>query len=559
MKQYTTDAIIIGGGATGAGIARDLSMRGIRCVLVEKDDIASGTTGRNHGLLHSGARYAVNDLESARECIEENRILKSIARHCIEETGGLFVTLPEDDPTYQNKLLQGCKFAGIKAEEITALHALEIEPNLTPYAMSVIKVPDGTIDPFRLSASNILDARERGAVILTHTAVTGVITRSGRVTGVKCVNTRGEPCEIHGEILINASGVWGQQICSMAGIELKMFPSKGSMLIIDYRTNRVVVNRCRPPADGDIVVPGDTVSLIGTTSRKIDYSKIEELTVDDDEINVLLEDGEKLIPNIKKTRSLRAYCGVRPLVALSGEITGRDISRGIVLVDHRERDGMDGFITIAGGKLMTYRLMAEMASDLVCKKLSVRKKCTTHKVPLPGSEKKAQHKKTMKVFTGIPDSVVGSTLYRHGQRVHGILKKDRKNYRLICECEMVTEGEVAYALQNLNVQNIVDLRRRTRIGMGPCQGELCAYRAAGLFHEYGSTSPLESAGLLKDFLEERWKGIKPVLWGDGLRESEFTYWIYQGLFGLGDIDFSAGDGENDSNDNKDTEEGNKKP
>lgn len=101
-------------------------------------------------------------------------------------------------------------------------------------------------------------------------------------------------------MVINASGVWGQHICNLADIELQMFPSKGSMLIIDYRTNRVVVNRCRPPADGDIVVPGDTVSLIGTTSRKISYDKIEELTVNDDEIDVLLEDGEKLIPNVKK-------------------------------------------------------------------------------------------------------------------------------------------------------------------------------------------------------------------------------------------------------------------
>src|SRR5208337_3662552 len=92
MRRVETDVIIIGGGATGAGTARDLSMRGIKCVLVEKNDLASGTTGRNHGLLHSGARYAVKDLESARECIRENNILKKIARHCVEDTGGLFVT-----------------------------------------------------------------------------------------------------------------------------------------------------------------------------------------------------------------------------------------------------------------------------------------------------------------------------------------------------------------------------------------------------------------------------------------------------------------------------------
>jgi glycerol-3-phosphate dehydrogenase len=184
---------------------------------------------------------------------------------------------------------------------------------------------------------------------------------------------------------------------------------------------------------------------------------------------------------------------------------------------------------------MTYRLMAEMATDLTCKKLKIKKRCTTHKVPLPGSEKRSSTKKRIKQFTGISQSVVGSTFYRHGERVYNILKREKKNYGLICECEMVTAGEIEYALKNLHVKDLVDLRRRTRIGMGPCQGELCAYRAAGLFVEFGSALPDEVNRMFIDFLEERWKGIKPVLWGDSLRESEFTYWIYQGLFGLGDL------------------------
>lgn len=536
MNNIETQAIIIGGGATGAGTLRDLTLRGIRSVLIEKNDIASGTTGRNHGLLHSGARYAVKDLESAMECIAENRILKKIARHCVEDTGGLFVTLPEDDPSYHGKLLESCKFAGIPARELSIKEALELEPNLNTNILSAIRVPDGTIDPFRLASANILDSTERGGKVFTHCDVISLIKEGDAVKGVRCYDrVRGEEFEVRGEIVVNAAGVWGQHICSLAGVELKMFPSKGSMVIIDYRINNIVVNRCRVPSDGDIIVPGDTVSIIGTTSKKIEYGEIERLIVDDDEIEVLLADGEKLIPNVSKTRVLRAYCGVRPLVDITGDIKGRDISRGIVLVDHEERDSVGGFITIAGGKLMTYRLMAQMTANLVAKKLKVKKKCTTHKNPLPGSEKKIQPMKQIKKFTGISSSVTGSTLYRHGQRVHNILTKDRKNYGLICECEMVTAGEIEYALKNLNVKDIVDLRRRTRIGMGPCQGELCSYRAAGLFVEFEAAGAEESNIMLRDFLEERWKGIKPILWGDALRETEFTYWIYQGLFGLGDI------------------------
>lgn len=533
MKKIETQAVIIGGGATGAGTLRDCALRGIKAILVEKNDLASGTTGRNHGLLHSGARYAVKDRESAVECIAENRILRNVAHHCIEDTGGLFVTLPGDDPAYHDSLLASCADAGIKCREISVSQAREIEPNVNPNIVRALTAPDAVVDPFRLTASNVLDARERGAGVYTHTEVVRLIRQGTRIAGVECYDKAArETFEIYAPVIINAGGVWGQKICQTADIELRMFPSKGSMVIIDYRINNVVVNRCRPPSDGDILVPGDTVSLIGTTSKKIPYDKIDETVVDEDEIEILLADGEMLVPNLSATRVLRAYCGVRPLVAVQGREYGRDISRGIVLIDHHERDGLDGLITIAGGKLMTYRLMAEMTVDMVGKKLGNGKPCRTHEIPLPGSEKRVPPKRKVKQFSGIDESVVGSTHFRHGERIHRILGEKTENYGLICECEMVTAGEVQYALQNLEVKDIVDLRRRTRVGMGPCQGEICSYRAAGLFEELTSAKGEQATDMLIDFLEERWKGIRPVLWGDALRETEFTYWIYQGLFGI---------------------------
>ncbi|MFH1135374.1 MAG: anaerobic glycerol-3-phosphate dehydrogenase subunit A [Pseudomonadota bacterium] len=534
MKSLETDVIVIGGGATGAGVLRDCALRGVASVLIEKNDFASGTSGRNHGLLHSGARYAVKDLESAAECISENNILKKIAHHCVEDTGGLFVTLPGDDPGYHAQLIVGCRDAGIPCQEIEVKEALKLEPHLHPGIKRALKVPDATIDPFRLTASNVLDAVEHGAKALTHAEVTGLILRGPQIVGVRCLDlATEEEFEVFGRVIINASGVWGQKICEMAGVQLKMFPSKGSMVIIDYRVNNVVVNRCRPTADGDIIVPGDTVSLIGTTSKQVPYDQIENLYVDDDEIEILLADGEKLIPNVSQTRVLRAYAGVRPLVAVSGKTHGRDLSRGIVLVDHQDRDGLSGLISIVGGKLTTYRLMAEMAADLAVRKLGLTVPGQTAQLPLPGSEKRMAPRKKFKHFSGISESIVGSTHFRHGERVHDILQSDPGNYALVCECEMVTAGEVRYALEKLNVRDIIDLRRRTRVGMGPCQGELCSYRAAGLFSELGRATGEEASQMLFDFLEERFKGVKPVLWGDALREIEFTYWLFQGLFGLG--------------------------
>ncbi|VTM97752.1 Anaerobic glycerol-3-phosphate dehydrogenase subunit A [Raoultella planticola] len=525
------DVIIIGGGATGAGIARDCALRGLRVTLVERHDIATGATGRNHGLLHSGARYAVTDGESARECISENRILRRIARHCIEPTNGLFITLPEDDLAWQQTFISACQQAGIETRQLSPAEALRIEPTVNPTLLGAVQVPDGTIDPFRLTAANMLDAREHGATILTGCEITGLIRRGERVCGVEFYDhQQRERRTLYAGVVVNAAGIWGQRIAEYADLRIAMFPAKGSLLILDHRINRQVINRCRKPADADILVPGDTISLIGTTSEHIPYDEIDDNRVTTAEVDTLLREGEKLAPILGRTRVLRAYSGVRPLVASDDDPSGRSVSRGIVLLDHAERDGMEGFITITGGKLMTYRLMAEWATDAVCRKLGNSVPCSTADTPLPGSTEPPEV--TVKKIISLPAPLRGSALYRHGDRTPAWLGDTRQHRSLICECEMVTAGEVQYAVENLAVNSLLDLRRRTRIGMGTCQGELCACRAAGLLQRFNITTPAQSLTQLSDFLNERWKGVQPIAWGDALRESEFTRWVYLGLCGL---------------------------
>lgn len=528
---FESDVIIIGGGATGAGIARDCALRGLRAILVERDDIATGATGRNHGLLHSGARYAVTDPESARECISENQILRRIARHCIEPTSGLFITLPEDDLLFQDTFVDACSHAGITTERLTPAQALRLEPSVNPALLGAVKVPDGTVDPFRLTAANMLDARERGAQIHTGCEVIGLTRQGAQVQGVTVYHRpSGETRQFCAPVVVNAAGIWGQKIAEYADLRVRMFPAKGSLLIFDHRINQHVINRCRKPADADILVPGDTISLIGTTSMHVDYKDIDDNRVTAEEVDILLREGEKLAPRMATTRILRAYSGVRPLVASDDDPSGRNVSRGIVLLDHAARDGLEGFITITGGKLMTYRLMAEWATDAVCRKLNHRATCTTASVPLPGSRDSTEN--TLKKIISLPAPLRGSAVYRHGDRTPTWIGNSRLHRSLVCECEAVTAGEVLYAVENLGVKNLLDLRRRTRVGMGTCQGELCACRAAGLLQRYHINTPMQSLDQLSDFLNERWKGVQPVAWGDALRESDFTRWVWLGLCGL---------------------------
>ncbi len=538
-KDY--DVIIIGGGATGAGTARDCAMRGLRTILIERLDFTAGATGRNHGLLHSGARYAHTDPESAVECIKENIILKRIARHCIEETGGLFVSLPEDGLDYHAAFIEDCRKAGISAEELDPTEALRIEPSVNPAIIGAVKVPDGSIDPFRLTTANVMAARMNGADIMTYQEVVGFMREGTRITGVRLRSHRdGQEREIRGKVTINAAGIWGHHLARLAGVDINMYPAKGSLLIFGHRINNMVLNRCRKPGDADILVPGDTICVIGTTSTRIPYDQIDNMEVTPAEVDLLLREGTRLSPAMAWTRILRAYAGVRPLVADDSDPSGRSISRGIVCLDHTKRDGLDGFITITGGKLMTYRLMAQEATDLACRKLGVDRKCETAQVPLPGSDNTDDDRRRRAHIIELSTEQKAAE-ERHGSLTGRIASNDDAEDALVCECEQVSVGEVNFAIEELHVHNLVNLRRRTRMGMGTCQGELCACRAAGLLerHEKCARRTLND---LASFLDERWHGMYPVCWGETLVEIQFTSWLYEGVCGL-DTDTASPIGE----------------
>jgi glycerol-3-phosphate dehydrogenase len=504
----------------------------LKVLIIERFDFTAGATGRNHGLLHSGARYAVTDQESAKECIEENMILRRIARHCVEETGGLFITLPDDDLAYQAKFIESCRNSGIAAEAIDPKEAIRMEPSVNKELIGAVTVPDGAVDPFRLTTANIIDARMHGADVITYHEVVGFVRTGNRIEGVKMRDVKtGEESEAYADVVVNAAGIWGHLVAKLADVNINMFPAKGALLIFGHRVNNMVINRCRKPANADILVPGDTICLIGTTSDRVPFDQIDNMEVTPEEVDILIREGERLAPSLAYTRILRAYAGVRPLVASDDDPSGRSISRGIVCLDHAQRDGLEGFITITGGKLMTYRLMAEWATDMVCKKLNRTAKCQTSELPLPGSEVEAQPEQRKKSHIIELSTEQKASEGRHGTLSRHVPSGNENEDALVCECEEVSVGEVEYAVNELHVHNLINLRRRTRMGMGTCQGGICACRAAGLLANANKCA--ENALVdLKSFINERWKGMSPVSWGESLAEMQFMSWLYEGVCGV---------------------------
>lgn len=506
-----TEVLIIGGGATGAGIARDLALRGIPSLLVEKEDFTSGASGRNQGLLHSGARYAINDPEAARECIAENRILRRIAPHCIQPTDGLFVSLPEDGPEYRADFIRACEAAGINTLSLSPREALSMEPRLNPKIIGAVQVPDGAIDPFMIVVENVRDAESRGTRFLIHTEVTGLIRDGLRIIGVRvCDRITGEEYTIAATWVINATGAWANRILSLAGLKIDLALSKGSMLITNTRLSERVLNRCRPPASGDIIVPNDTVSILGTTSVRVE--DMEHYEVTPEEVNFLVVELSRMIPDLNGERFTRAYAGVRPLLQMEEACDDREISRGFTLIDHGSCDGIMGLVTITGGKLMTYRLMAEKTVDFLCDRMGLHVLCSTHVQHLPGAGQ-------------------GHTLKDRLARLRRQIPATRGE--ILCDCELVPREVVDAILREGKVRELQDILHRTRLAKGTCQGGFCVYRLLGLLNELRKTKERGGSNIiLKGFLEERWKGIRPVLWGTSLKEEELIESIYKGLFNL---------------------------
>lgn len=514
VSSLRTQVLIIGGGITGAGIARDLGLRGVDCILAERRDINSGASGANHGLLHSGARYVRNDPPAARECREEGNLLKKLAPQCIEDMGGLFVAVEGDDENYVADFPHLCAKCEIPVRELSVREAREIEPVLSEKLIAAYMVEDASVDPFRLSMENIGQAIELGCSLLLNARLVGFTQRHKRIQLAHFQNDKtGEKIVVEAQQVINATGAWAAEVAALAGVNIDILYSKGSLLITDERISYRVLNRLRQSSDADILVPGGTVSILGTTSIRLDSLEVIRPTIP--EIDHLIDTAAAMVPVLNTTRFIRAYAGVRPLVGSGSLQNGRALSRGFELIDHAP-EGVENFASIVGGKLTTYRLMAEKTSDLVCERLEVTRPCLTRTQALP------------------PRSDCKWTVAGLSPRFW--LNKGQRDDLLLCECEMVPESVINTVINTIRYQkstpNLYAIGRRSRIGKGTCQGAFCGIRISAYLYDRGELNSRRGLDDLKGFLGSRWSGMCPMLWDTALIQEELQEAIHCGLFGL---------------------------
>jgi glycerol-3-phosphate dehydrogenase len=361
--------LIIGGGGTGGALAHDLTLRGLRVTLVERGEFTSGTTGRHHGLLHSGARYAVGDHDSAIECIQENAILRRICPGSFEENDGLFVALTDEDMTYYEDFVRGCKECGIPIQELTTDDALRLEPLLNPQTKAAVRVPDGTMDAMRMPMRFFATAKHHGAQLFNFMEVLDLVATDGAVVGaIVRDHVTGTEGEIRADVVVNATGPWSETIARMAGLDVPIVPSPGVMLAVRGRLCNMVLNRMHRSGDGDIIVPQRALSVVGTSSWTVEDP--DDLEIPEDHVRRMWEEGAKLVPAVADAEFRAAWSAARPLIGSRGADSGRELSRTFETIDHAD-EGVDGFVTITGGKATTLRGMAEHCANVICRKLGI--------------------------------------------------------------------------------------------------------------------------------------------------------------------------------------------
>jgi len=522
MKVLETEVLIVGGGVTGAGIMRDLALRGISCLMIDKHDLCAGASGGNHGLLHSGARYVSNDLQAAIECRQESTILKQLAPQCIENTGALFVAVEGDDASFGAHFSTLCTSAGVVCEGISPADARRMEPHLSEKTHIAYLLPDATIDPFRLALENVAHAKvSSDSDYRSHTEVISFQISQGTIQAAICRDNRtGELLDIRASQVVNAGGAWAMNIAQLAGCrDVNLLYSKGTLLISHDRLTDRVIHRLRPPSDGDILVPGGTVSVLGTTSVRVD--NLDSIVPTVEEVDRNIREGSAMIPALAHARYIRAFSRVRPLLQPGADSSDREVTRGYSLMDHNSQ--LTNFCTITGGKLTTYRLMAEHASDLVAERLSNTVGCKTRELPINNGE--------------------ACRWTEPGASPRLWFQANNPEDSILCECEMVPQSAIdeiiTCAPDTEGEMTLEAIALRSRVGKGPCQGSFCGMRIASYLYDRGYYRDKTGLVHMRQFFNERFKGLRSIIWGQQMAQMELSEALHCGLIGLDQTDNSS--------------------
>ena len=526
------DVCVIGGGVTGAGIARDLSLRGLSVLLLEKGDWGAGTTGGSSWMIHGGPRYLEFDWDTTRLSCQDAGHIVTIAKHMVYRVTFIIPVMPGDKNNIERMetamevydRFQPLKHAHPHTR-LTPEEARRAEPGLTADIVGAVSMEEWGVDPHRLVFANVQDAVAHGARALNHTRVTDLVRDGGKVIGVRYRASDGATSEARAKVVVNAAGPWVPDVSQMAGMQVALRPAKGIHIVYPHRISNFSVSAESIDGRDLLMVSHGAFTLLGTTDDDF-YGDLEAIDVLEDEVEYLLQAFERVFPSIRSYRPVRSTAAVRPTLYKWRRYED-ELSRRYEVFDHA-RDGVEGFVTIAGGKLSMYRLMAEQTSDLVCQKLGLQATSTTATQPLPGSESDIEPPAELATRCGIPVLAAMRLQRRHGCRAGDVLKLSRSG-RIVCRCEPLTEAELVHAARHEQVRSLADAFRRVGVAGGPCAGASCVMRAAEVIGRELGWSVSQRFDAVREFVRGAWLGRAPLTGHAGWAQEELALGALRGL------------------------------
>jgi glycerol-3-phosphate dehydrogenase len=500
MERDAFDVAVIGGGITGAGIALDAASRGLTVALIEKRDFASGTSSRSSKLIHGGLRYLEQfQFSLVREALEERATLKEIAPHLSEPLAFLVPVYLSGtrSPLGANKLklrLGLWLYDLLAGRKNIARHrwlgrdeALKVAPHLESKNLrGGFLYYDCLTDDARLVIEVIKTAACHGAVVANHARAGGLVKTGNRITGVEVEDAfNNRRFNLNARIVVNAAGVWSDEITRLADPQARnhLRPSKGIHIVLPsekFGNRAAVLIPSLSEQRFHFVIPWQGRTVIGTTDT--DYSgDTDEPRAESEEITSVVESAARYFPGAGVSRNdvISSYAGLRPLVGGDGKST-KELSRKEEIFENES-----GLVSIIGGKLTTWRRMAERVVDLVARKLERSGQSITASIHLANSALLAGDLKEIAAEFDVPVATVEHLMQSYGGNFRAVLEIARESEELkraLIHGLPHIEAEVVYATRSEMAMTVEDfLSRRSRIALlAPDGGQECAARVEDL-------------------------------------------------------------------------------
>jgi glycerol-3-phosphate dehydrogenase len=522
------DVAIIGGGINGVGIARDLSIRGFKVILFEKEDFGWATTWSSSCMVHGGARYIIHDIGVTYKSSRDAGILTKIVPYMLSRRPFIVVTRSKFMAilfdiymgVYDlfSRMRGAVRHMRLTPDEVSYMTAGEVLAK-----GGGVLTEEYTVDPQRLALVNAISAQEFGAKVLNHTEVIRVERKDGSfLISAKNLLYNSE-IKVESKLVVNASGPWIDKVIanSIVGTEQRkkkrLRPTKGIHIVFPGKILNSVISFQAIDGRYLLFVPLEDRTILGTTDDDF-FGDPDDIEILRDEVEYLLHSAEKFIKNIRGFKPYSTKVGLRPTPYVYG-VNEDKITREFEI----EYD--DGIIHVLGGKLASFRLLSEIVSDFVSQKLGIKTQCKTHILPLPGADDIDERfdgdfeayseniKKKIKDEFSLDDQIAYLLTKKYGIRARELLKTFGLG-ELICYCSKVFEGEVRWAIKREFAETIDDISRRTWACDGFCNGILCMRKVQKILEAEGKNPDHKNFVLRREKLLYPVKKYNEELWNE---------------------------------------------